>query len=332
MASTPTVYLLHGDDEFGLAEFVREQLILRLGDPTAAELNLTRFEGKSVNLSELRGACAAMPFLAARRLVLVTDYLRPLTEHAGGKREAEALVEFFPQLPPTTALVFVEHRNLPRSSPVFKWAQSAGEAAFVRQFDLPRGGALISWILKRAKAAGGEFTPPAAQALAIAVGEHPRLVDAEILKLLTYVNFERPVAPADVERLTPYAAEANIFEMVDALGRGEGQIALRELHRLLEDRDRVEGYFMVFGMIVRQFRLLLQTRELLESGARAGDVARELGLHPYPAGKLAQQARNFTLPALEGIYRRLLAVDEGYKTGKIEGITALDTLVAELAG
>ncbi len=49
------------------------------------------------------------------------------------------------------------------------------------------------------------------------------------------------------------------------------------------------------------------------------------------AGSARRQARNFTLPTLEAIYRKLLEVDENYKTGLIEGPAALDLLVGELS-
>ena len=50
--------------------------------------------------------------------------------------------------------------------------------------------------------------------------------------------------------------------MVDAIGNRNGREALLRLHRLLEDEDP----HPVFGMIVRQFRLIIQARECLEHG------------------------------------------------------------------
>ncbi len=341
MADAPTVYLLYGDDEVSLSEFVRDRLISKLGDPALADLNLTRFDGRSVTLADLRGAGSALPFLASRRLVIVTGYLSGLAKRPGGKREAESLVKFFAELPPSTALVFVEvlepmdgrGREDPLGkSPVVQWARSAGPAAaFVRAFEMPRGAGLPGWVMRRARKQGGQFTPQAAETLAEAVGDLPRLLDSEILKLLTYANFERPVEPEDVERLTPYAGQPNIFTMVDALGHGDGSTAFKELHRLLEGKSPTEAYLSIFPMIVRQFRLLLQAREALESGGGERELARALRLHPYVAEKIARQSQNFTLPALEAIYHKLLEVDEKYKTGQLEGPAALDLLVGDLS-
>jgi DNA polymerase III subunit delta len=84
-------------------------------------------------------------------------------------------------------------------------------------------------------------------------------------------------------------------------------------------------------MVVRQFRLLLLAREALDAGTPAANLAQALEVHPFVAQKLASQARNFTLPALENIYRRLRDIDDEVKSGRVELDTAMESLVAQLA-
>ena len=84
-------------------------------------------------------------------------------------------------------------------------------------------------------------------------------------------------------------------------------------------------------MIVRQFRLLVQTKELATDGLDPRAIAKELKLHPYPARKLHTQARNFTLEQLERVHQRLLEVDVQIKTGQISPVVALDLFIAGLA-
>ena len=135
-----------------------------------------------------------------------------------------------------------------------------------------------------------------------------------------------PVELTDVEALTPAGGEAKIFDLVDALGQRRGPPAMRELHKLLEREEPL----YVLGMIVRQFRHMLLAKELLEGRMGEAEIAQTLGLHPYPAEKICAQARTFSLPALERLYRRLLDYDTDIKTGQVEAAAALDTLVASL--
>jgi DNA polymerase-3 subunit delta len=327
---TPRFYLLHGLDEFAMAEFV-DSLTAQLGDPSLASLNTTLFDGRTAALPDVQAACGAMPFLTEHRLVVVEGWLTRLLsrgdedEAPGGAREAlAALAAYLPEQPDTTWLVLAERRELPEKNPILKAA--AGQAwAVVRKFDLPRGEALVKWIQARARTEGGAFTREAAQMLGEAEGD-PRALGHEIVKLLSYVNFARPLETADVAVLTSASSEARVFDFVDFIGQRKGPQAQRELHKLLEREEPL----YVLGMVVRQFRLILQAKELLEARRAEREIAQALGLHPFPAGKVCAQSRNFSLSALEHTYHRLLECDADLKTGRAEASTALDTLVAEL--
>jgi DNA polymerase III subunit delta len=327
----PAVYVLNGEDEFAISSFL-SSLQARMGDTATAEMNTSRFDGRSLSIDLLANAVGAMPFLAPRRLVILTNPLAKLNSST----LREKFVALLERVPPSTALVLVENRLLTedrerRSGKIHwleQWAHQAGDRALFRTFPLPRGDAMISWIQERAKALEGQFTIEAAERLADQVGDEPRQVDQEIRKILTYVDFKRPVEPDDVEHLTPFTRQADIFIMVDALANHRGREAQGMLHRLLEEQDVLS----IFGMVVRQFRLLLQAREVLDKGGREIDIIRELKISPYVAGKLSPQARHFSLKQLEEIYRRLLDMDEAAKTSQIEPDLALDMLVMSLSG
>jgi DNA polymerase-3 subunit delta len=86
----------------------------------------------------------------------------------------------------------------------------------------------------------------------------------------------------------------------------------------------------ILSMIVRQYRLLLLARELLDARASESGVAQALAMKPYAASKICAQARRYGLAELEQIYRRLLEYDVEIKTGRIEAAAALDALVGAL--
>jgi DNA polymerase-3 subunit delta len=335
----PRFYLLHGLDEFAMNEFV-DSLIAQMGDPATVSLNLARFDGRTVSLPEVQAACGAMPFLSDFRVVIVEGWLTKLlsrTEEAEGEGEAEtsrggasaretltALAAYLAEQPDSARLVLLERRELPERNALVKAA--LGQSwALVRKFDLPKGEELVKWIRARAKTEGGEFTREAAQALAEAESD-PRALGNEIIKLLTYVNFARPVEVSEVAVLTSASSESRIFDFVDFVGQRKNALALRELHKLL---DKEEPLY-VLGMVVRQFRFILLAKELLEARRTEADIAQTLGLHPFPAGKVCAQSRNFSMAALERTYQRLLQCDVEIKTGKAEPAAALDVLVAEL--
>jgi DNA polymerase-3 subunit delta len=315
----PTVYLLHGEDDLAITEFI-DHLRGRLGDPATAALNTLVLEGATLDLGELAGAATSLPFLSPRRLIILHGPMAYLGKDGVRRTRFLALLE---NLPDSTALVLVEPTPLPGTSPLLKWAEARPQACYSRRFDPPQGEAFARWLAERAHHLGGEIDSRAAYHLAELVANDPRLADQELAKLLDYVDRQRPIELADVERLTPFGGQSNVFAMVDAVGLQDGKQALAHLHRLLED----EPALYALAMIARQFRLLVLAREAIDSGL---DPRNTLGVHPYVAGKIAAQARRFSLPQLESIHRRLLEVDVAIKTGQAEDSIALDGLIAEL--
>jgi DNA polymerase-3 subunit delta len=329
-------YILHGEDEFSRAEQVAA-FKEKIGDATVRDFNVSVLDGRKLTLAELRHAADAIPFMADKRLVVVEGLLARLSvgrgkaagdgEPSGAAKELLAgLLDYLPHVPESTRLVFVEARALPASNPVLKLA-SAQPGKTVIAFEVPKNA--TGWIEKRAKQHGGEIDRKAAATLAQLIGGDLRRLDSELQKLVTYVNAARPIKEEDVTRLVSASIEANVFDLVDALGRRDGPRAIRELHRLL---DLGENPLGLLAMITRQFRLLIQVKELQEKSTPGPEMAKTLGQHPFVIEKIGQQARNFTIEQLERIYAHLLDLDVGIKTGEVGDVLALDLLVAELAG
>ena len=346
-------YILHGEDELARSDRVAE-FRGKIGDETTRDFNTTFLDGRKVTLSELRHAADAIPFLADKRLVIVEGLLTRLaSSHRKGDEDGEPfgasreflkdLLAYLPQVPDSTRLVLVEPRSLAPSNPVLKLALETDKRT-VRHLPLPAKGDMADWVQKRARLHGGEITSPAAHALVTAVGYDPRpsdrdrtpeqgnklrLLDQEIQKLLTYVNWSRAVTPADVQLLVSEAQQGDLFGMIDALAEGKSQKAIVELHRLIE---RGKSPLELLGMIVRQFRLMIQVKELAERGLNSAAITERLALHPFVVEKTGRQAQAFSMEQLELVYHRLLEMDVQIKIGQVEDVTALDLLVAGLTG
>ena len=200
--------------------------------------------------------------------------------------------------------------------------------AWVKYHPLPKAAELGGRIQEMAKKAGGQIAADAANLLSTLVDGDPRLADQEIQKLLAYVNYSRTVEADDVQMLTADVGQGDVFVLVEALGNQDGGKAQRMLQRLLEYQD----YFSIFGMVVRQFRQLILTREILDGGGGKDEIVHGLKLFAsqWQADRLIIQARHFMAPDLVRIYRRLLEVDEAVKSSQMTGDLALETLVASL--
>ena len=319
----PTLYFLFGNDEFAISRKLKD-FESDFTDPTSADMNTARLDARSMNDTDLNNAVNAMPFLAKRRLVLLAN---PSSKYNNASSRKKFL-EFVEKTPDTSRLVMhesVEPRDVNKHWLV-KWAEKNSTSIQTKAFMLPKLRDMTGWIVNETKQQGGQIEPRAAEMLKEMVGVDTRQAGMEIAKLLAYVNWERPITSADVDAVCIVTSQQSVFDFVDALSNGNGKVAQHLLHRLLESEDP----FSLWGMVVRQFRLLIQTREILDGRGNKDDVARALHVHPFVAEKTTQQAGRFSVDSLEYVYRKLLAIDEGVKTGQVTLDLALDTLVVEL--
>ena len=158
--SSPTFYVFHGSDEFTISETVNE-FRDRLGPAETADLNTTWLDGRGVSLGELQHSCAAVPFLAEKRLVIVTGLLTRLKQRKGEDVLLEGLLDLLSSLPDSTRLVLVEHELLSKNHAVLRLAKQ-DERGFVREFESQKPRMLPQWIVKRAEKHGGRIAGNAA--------------------------------------------------------------------------------------------------------------------------------------------------------------------------
>jgi DNA polymerase-3 subunit delta len=325
------VTFLYGNDEFAIARRLAESGSI-FTDPTSADMNTARLEARTMTEDDLNNAVNAMPFLAKQRLVLLAN---PSTRYSSPQTRKK-FFDFIEKTPPTAKLVIYEnvdiktYRDKSRQEKedekhwLVKWMKKSGLK--LERFALPAQWEMTGWIIENAKEQGGVIEQAAAAKLAEMVGADTRQAAQEVTKLLTYANWARPVKVEDVEAVSISTAEPDIFAMVDALAAGNSKAAQRMLHGLLENQDA----FSLWGMVIRQFRLLLLAREVIEAHGGQREVEQALGVHAFVAEKVFGQAKRFTLPALENIYHKLLEIDEAAKTGQVTLDLALDMLVVEL--
>ncbi len=321
----PNIFLLYGNDEFAITRKIKD-FESDFTDATTAGMNTARLEARSMADDELNNAVNAMPFLAPKRLVILANPSAKFN-NAGTRRKFE---EFLGNAPDTATLVIhelIEYKEAERHWLV-KWAGKNKSAMKTQAFFLPRQKDMAGWIVNETKQQGGQIEPQAASKLAEMVGVDTRQAGMEIAKLLAYVNWARPVRGSDVEAVCIVTSQQSVFDFVDALSTGNAKSAQHLLHRLIENEDP----FSLWGMVVRQFRFLIQAREILDGRGNKDDVARALGVHPYVAEKTTSQANRFSMESLENIYHRLLVIDERVKTGQVALDLALDMLSVELAG
>ncbi|MHB1041818.1 MAG: DNA polymerase III subunit delta [Eubacteriales bacterium] len=334
------VYLFYGPEDY-----LKEQAVLRfkgaLFHTGEADFNFDLVRGEAASPGDIAARAKTPPFFGERRLVVVKDpaFFKPGRAAAAGgddgpeqeeeKQEkpaaAEApLLEYLKAPPATTCLIFIAGETVDRRRKLFKAVEKAGRAI---EFTRLEKKDLLKWLGQRAKGSGKRFAAGAAETLLDRAGTSLHALANELEKLVAYSGEAEVITAADVRELRLPPVEESIFNVVDAIGNRRPAVALNGVRDLLAAR---EPPMRLFSMVSRQFRLLLQVRDLLDRGCPPGQVAGRLNLHSFVARKMVEQSGNFTRTGLVKVMGELLKLDEAVKTGRLEFYPALEALVLKL--
>jgi DNA polymerase III subunit delta len=332
------VYILYGEDTFGRDEAV-QRLKEKIRELPAGDHNLTEL-GPETTVHALRMAADVMPFLADRRMVIVHGLLARLAGRGAGARRAPrnrkstagsetapdeytVLLEYLPDVPQTSSLVFVEDGRLHPEALV---AATPRGRSFVRHYplvdDVPR------WTRARAKQIGVELDEGAVRELAMLGGSDLRRLDSELHKLADYAA-GRSVTRADVRELVS-SRELDTWALLDGLSERNTAKTLLAYRSLYTHGEKIGA---IFGRdIVPHFHRLLVARELslISSQDRARVDVAALGMNPATVGRWIKQSAAFDQAELERALQILLDVDRQIKTGETEDEAMLEVVLVQL--
>jgi len=343
------IHLLLDCNEYLAAQYAAK-LKAGLGDAEMADLNTIELNGPRTDAAEILSNASMMPFLAAKRLLIVHGYLNHLDKRMAASKstesaahdEATRLLEGLPELQDTCDVVFLDsvdkRRQLWRGFTLRETDEQRGRKVpglndrikakqiTLAELPAPDARALPGWIQQRAKTRGIEIEGRAVRLLADYVGVHLRQLDNELDKLAAYAS-GRAINAADVQLLVSDASAALIWDLTDALSQRNGRIAM---HSLYELRRGDANPFYLLTMIARQYRIMIKVKEAAgRGGGNEYDIAKLVGESAYPVKKALQQARKYASEELIDVMDRLLEADFAMKTGA-DPDTTIDVLVAEL--
>jgi DNA polymerase III subunit delta len=251
---------------------------------------------------DVAAACNALGLFPGSRLVLVRN-----AEELGDEAVAGIVAYLRAPAPDTTLGLFGGPGFSPKH-PLVKAVEGVGE---VRLFDAPERKQAADWVVRRFADARTPCPPAVARRLVDLVGEDVGDLALETDKLIAYCGGEPPQVE-DVERLVIASIDIKPWDITDAWGRRD---AAAVVGLATADVERREDVGRLIAQLAAHVRRVHRAAVMLEGGAVQADIARELGLKPYPAQKLVGQAGRFTPAELGRAVVRLAALDLAVKGG-----------------
>ena len=307
------VYCLHGEDDYRREEALA-QLINALLTEGTRDLNLEQIRPEEAGTGSILGGAKTYPFLSTHRVILIRG------AEALSREQQEEVLAYLNDPSPTTCLVLAAARLDLRT----RLAAAIQKKGVILRFDRLEAGSLKDSLLAAVRERGKRLSPEAIDLLIALTGDDLRQLMYSVEKAALFAGEREEIEAQDIEALVGETRARSIFQLTDAVGARDLDVALRCLTGLLESGEEP---LAILGMLARQIRLLIRVKALQEQGIPSSAMPRTLGLPPRVIAGLVEQGASLSWQQLLRALRSLSGADLAIKTGKSGAPAVLNRLL-----
>ena len=310
-------YLLHGDEEYEREALVAS-MIEALVPAQTRDFNLDVLRAERLEVLDFFQVYETYPMMAESRLIVLRDAEALAADQCRGLERVFAA-------PVETSQLLVVGRKVDMRRKFFRELSRKGRTL---EFRPPYDNQVPQWIQRYAKRQGVQIEPAAVQLLSQYVGAKPGELVREIEKLVSFVGGGQPITASAVEQVAGITRGASVFDLADALGRGQGKLAQELMQKFLSQGEEPTR---AVAMVTRHFQLLLKAKVLMGKSLPRDKMAAELGVAPFFLSGYFEQAQRRPASWLWAGLSALREADWRLKSqGRRQEHLVLELLVAKL--
>ena len=228
-------YLFYGEESY-LREYYLGEIRKTLIPAGFEEFNYHALEGKDLTAQSLTEMAEAMPMMAERTLIVVTDWdIYKLNED-----QRERFIALLEDLPEYCCIVFVYDTVAYKQNKTVKKLCKAMDAHVTPiEFKAQDTSDLTAWIARRFRALGKQIDRQTAEYLIFLCGGLMTGLSQEIAKIGAYAKGE-VITQRDIDAVADPVLSAEIFKMTDAVSQSDYNKAAAILGDLLKMQEELE--------------------------------------------------------------------------------------------
>ena len=316
---------IYGKDTFRSRKYLSDNIKRFIKERDPQKLNTVVLDCQDNERVDVMGQIMAQPFLAEKRMTVLKNLL--VSKNEGLQNEIMKKIKEN-SLPEASVVIFWEGVDAFKTKMGKDLLALFKKGKFCVQFDELKGVHLNNWIKEEVEAGGGKIDNNAILYLATESKGDTWYLNSLINQLISYCE-GKEITAGDAQLFLDERADDSIFNLVDAIvGKREKQVfkMIQEQYKIGEDVQ------FIFSMILRQFRIMLEIRDLFErqSDTNSNDLAKKLNLHPFVVKKTLPLIRHYNMEKLKEVYAGLLELDIQIKTSQGDEETLLDIFAAKV--
>lgn len=309
-------YLLYGEEAY-LKQQYKQKLLAGLM-PEEDTMNMSRFEGKGIDVRTVIDLAETMPFFAERRVILLEDT-------GFFKNKCDELADYLKELPDYLTLIFVE-TEVDKRSRVYKGVKSAGR---VTEFSKQDEKSLMRWVLGLLGKEDKKITQRDMELLLTRTGTDMGNIYMEVQKLLDYTLGRQVITREDIESVCCTQTTNKIFDMVRAVTDKNQKKALDLYYDLLTLK---EPPMRILYLLAKQFRQLMLTKEMVLDGHGANEISSRLGIPSFVGRNYVKCVQSYELSTLRQAVEDFTDAEEAVKTGRLGDVLSVELMIVKYSG
>lgn len=310
------VYLFSGAERFFIDEgirIVRERFL----DKGLEDFNYDIYSASDIDASRVVEIAETLPVMARCRVVVV----KGIDEWKSKEREVAAS---YINRPSQTTCLIVTAIKLDRREKFSATVERNGTIILCQPLYKQN---LANWIKQRVRHAGMSINNDALYMLTDIAGTDMLTLHNDIEKLTLYCGDRKNISLEDVVKVSSSMRSVSVFDVVNAIVDRRFKDAIFSLKRAV---DEGEPPVRIFYFIVREFRMMLKARTLIDSGESPEEAAKAAGVPGFKLREFSQRLQKFSKVELFSLFERLIDVDSRLKGGSIRPGIVLEGLLLSI--
>jgi DNA polymerase-3 subunit delta len=305
------IYLLYGEESYLKRQF--KNRFIKAMIPDDDTMNFNYYEGKSIDVQGVIESADTLPFFSQCRLII-------LEESGLFKTGENPLVNYLKEVPETTYFIFIEN-EVDKRSKMYKVVKEHGS---ITELSYQGEDILRKWISSLAKNEEKQMDMATIDYLIQKVGVGMENIQNELEKLFAYGYDKSTITKEDIDQVCAGQITNHIFEMVNAVAVGNQRKALDLYYDLLALK---EPPMRILFLMIRQYRLMYQVKDLMSRGFDRKEIASKAGIHPFATGKYMEQGRRFTWESIHKVIEEGAHLEESIKVGNLQDRMAVELFI-----
>ncbi len=338
------IIFFYGENDFKIKQKMQELQEKFIREVDASGQNIFKFEGVSSKTDEILGQIGAGSLFSNKKMVLISDLIKSKQKNIlknilnyleknkiNTSNDIYIFVEKNIKSKTTNNLIkIVSERETVLNKEEKEFYNFLVRQKYSQEFKSYTQNELIDLIKKEFSAYDLKIAPKEIQLIIALNNNNAWNIYNEIKKIANFKigqKTDQQISTADIEKIGSGIFTENIFIFTDAISVKNTKLAMKILEEQYLAGSEPD---YILSMLLRQFKILLQIRELLDLNYNSSKITSSIRLHPFIISKGINQAKNFDQKTIKSTINELAKIELANRSGQINIKTNLSLLVSKI--